>query len=110
MRKQPDAAGAAVAAEGALPPFPHALAAALDTPVPVVDLDIAERNIARLQAVCARAGVGNRPHMKTHKSPAMALRQMAAGAVGLTCQKLGEAEAMADAGVRDLILVQVVQG
>ncbi|MFO1298332.1 MAG: alanine racemase [Rubrivivax sp.] len=107
---QGDVSAVAAVAAGAPPPFPHALAATLDTPVPVVDLDIAERNIARLQAVCARAGVGNRPHMKTHKSPAMAARQMAAGAVGLTCQKLGEAEAMADAGVRDLLISYNVLG
>lgn len=90
--------------------FPHTLAAMLDTPAAVVDLDIVERNIARLQAACDRAGVGNRPHIKTHKSAVIAQRQLAAGAIGLTCQKLGEAEAMADAGARDLLISYNVVG
>lgn len=93
-----------------LPPFPQALAATLDTPAVVVDLDIGERNIARLQQACERAGVGNRPHIKTHKSPQLARLQLAAGARGLTCQKLAEAETMADAGARDLLISYNVLG
>jgi D-serine deaminase-like pyridoxal phosphate-dependent protein len=93
-----------------LKPFPHAFAATLDTPAPVVDLDIVERNIARLQAACERAGVGNRPHMKTHKARDIARLQLQAGAIGLTCQKLGEAEAMADAGATDLLISYNVLG
>ena len=74
------------------------------TPALVVDMEVVERNIARTQALCDSAGVANRPHMKTHKSAAFARMQIAAGARGLTCQKLGEAETMADAGIEDLFI------
>ncbi len=90
--------------------FPQRLAATLDTPAVVVDLDVAQRNIASLQSACERAGVANRPHMKTHKSPEMAQLQLQAGAIGLTCQKLGEAEAMADIGAKDLLISYNVLG
>ena len=73
----------------------------LETPVPVVDLDILESNIARLQTYLDEHGIANRPHMKTHKIPAIAQMQIDAGAIGITCQKIGEAEVMADAGIRD---------
>src|SRR3712207_8500780 len=69
------------------------------TPAVVIDLDRVERNIAKLQAACDAAGVANRPHIKTHKSPILAKMQRDAGAKGITCQKLGEAEVMADAGL-----------
>jgi D-serine deaminase-like pyridoxal phosphate-dependent protein len=74
------------------------------TPAVVVDLDIVERNIARVQALCDAAGVANRPHIKTHKSPVIASLQREAGARGITCQKLGEAEIMADAGHDDILI------
>jgi D-serine deaminase-like pyridoxal phosphate-dependent protein len=74
------------------------------TPAVVVDLDVVERNIARVQALCDAAGIANRPHIKTHKSPVIASMQREAGARGITCQKLGEAEVMADAG-HDNILI-----
>lgn len=74
------------------------------TPAVVVDLDIVERNIARLQQLCDAAGVANRPHIKTHKIPALARAQIKAGARGITCQKLGEAEAMVDGGIDDIIV------
>jgi D-serine deaminase-like pyridoxal phosphate-dependent protein len=74
------------------------------TPVAVIDLDRVERNIARVQAACDAAGVANRPHIKTHKSPMLARRQIEAGAKGITCQKLGEAEVMADAGIDDILI------
>jgi D-serine deaminase-like pyridoxal phosphate-dependent protein len=76
----------------------------LDTPVPVVDLDRLDANLARWQAECDRLGLVNRPHVKTHKCVEIARRQLAAGAVGLTCQKLGEAEVMAGAGFIDLLV------
>ena len=53
---------------------------ALETPVPLVDLDIAERNITRWQAQCDRLGIKNRPHIKTHKLPLLAQQQIVAGA------------------------------
>jgi D-serine deaminase-like pyridoxal phosphate-dependent protein len=74
------------------------------TPAVVIDLDRVERNIARVQALCDAAGVANRPHIKTHKSPEIAALQRAAGALGITCQKLGEAEVMADAGFDDIFI------
>src|SRR5881392_3956458 len=74
------------------------------TPCAVIDMDRVERNIARIQAACEAAGVANRPHIKTHKSPMLAKLQIAAGAKGITCQKLGEAEVMADAGIDDILI------
>jgi D-serine deaminase-like pyridoxal phosphate-dependent protein len=82
----------------------------LDTPVPLVDVEIAERNIVRWQAQCDRLGVANRPHMKTHKQPLFARRQIAAGAIGMTCQKLGEAESMVAAGVTDIFITYNIVG
>jgi D-serine deaminase-like pyridoxal phosphate-dependent protein len=77
----------------------------LDTPAVTIDLAIMEANIRRVQAHLARHGVANRPHVKTHKIPAIGRMQMAAGAVGITVQKVGEAEVFADAGVADDVLL-----
>ena len=74
------------------------------TPAVVIDLDRVERNIARVQAACEAAGVANRPHIKTHKSPVIAKMQKEAGASGITCQKIGEAEIMAEAGLDDILI------
>ena len=76
----------------------------LETPVPVVDLDRVEHNLAKMQAYCDRHGLRLRPHIKTHKIPAFGHRQVALGACGITCQKLGEAEVMADAGLDDVLI------
>ena len=76
----------------------------LDTPVPVIDLDRVEHNLTKMQAYCDRHGLGLRPHIKTHKMPAFARRQVELGACGITCQKLGEAEVMADAGLDDILI------
>src|SRR3954453_21860997 len=81
------------------------LVSGLDTPAVVIDLDIVEANIARAQDKLASHGLANRPHIKTHKIPAFAKLQIDAGAIGITCQKLGEVEVMADAGVTDDILL-----
>src|SRR5688572_9099947 len=78
--------------------------AGLDTPVATVDLDAVERNIARMQGYCDEHGLAFRPHIKTHKLPAIAHMQVRAGAVGITCQKLGEAEVMTEAGLGDVLL------
>ena len=80
------------------------------TPCPVIDLDVVERNIARAQQLCDKAGVANRPHIKTHKSPILAKMQIAAGAQGITCQKLGEAEVMVDAGITDIVIATNLLG
>src|SRR5207245_4721316 len=74
------------------------------TPVAVVDEEVAERNLARMAKLAADNNVKLRPHAKTHKSAYMAQRQMAHGAVGLTCATFTEAEVFADAGVDDLLI------
>jgi D-serine deaminase-like pyridoxal phosphate-dependent protein len=76
----------------------------LDTPVLTADLDAVERNIAGMQAYCDEHGLALRPHIKTHKLPELARRQTDAGARGITCQKLGEAEVFADAGFDDILI------
>ncbi len=80
------------------------------TPCPVIDLDVVERNIANAQRICDEAGVANRPHIKTHKSPILAKLQIEAGANGITCQKLGEAAVMADSGIEDIIIATNLLG
>lgn len=76
----------------------------LDTPAVLIDLDVVERNLRRFQAYCQAHGLRNRPHVKTHKIPELARLQIEIGAVGITTQKLGEAEAMADGGIEDIFL------
>ena len=66
--------------------------AELDTPVLLVDLDRMEANIATIAGACRAAGISWRPHFKGIKVPAISLRAIAAGAIGITCAKLGEAE------------------
>ena len=80
------------------------------TPCSVIDLDIVESNIQRAQKICDAAGVANRPHIKTHKSPVLAKMQINAGARGITCQKLGEAEVMAKAGIDDILIATNILG
>jgi D-serine deaminase-like pyridoxal phosphate-dependent protein len=82
----------------------------LETPALLVDLDALEANLAEMAAVASRAGVRLRPHTKTHKSPEIARMQLEAGAVGITCAKLGEAEVMADAGLDDLLIAYPLVG
>ncbi|HYY28166.1 MAG TPA: alanine racemase [Chthoniobacterales bacterium] len=82
----------------------------LETPVPVVDFDIARRNIRRLQDYCDAHRFNLRPHIKTHKLPLLAHEQLRAGAIGITVQKLGEAEGMAQTGIRDILLTYNVLG
>jgi D-serine deaminase-like pyridoxal phosphate-dependent protein len=82
----------------------------LETPVPVVDLDLLTANIYRLQAYLDRHHIANRPHVKTHKIPAIAQMQLDAGAAGITCQKISEAEVMARAGFKDIFLPYNILG
>ena len=77
----------------------------LDTPAVIIDLDVVAANIRRAQDFVTGHGISFRPHIKTHKIPALAKMQIEAGAVGITCQKLGEAEVFADAGAADDILL-----
>ena len=86
------------------------IAATFGTPSVVIDLDVVERNIARVQSMYDRAGLANRPHIKTHKSPVIAAMQRDAGARGITCQKLGEAEIFADAGFDDILITYNIVG
>jgi len=76
----------------------------LDTPSVIVEQALLERNIAEMADVAREARVALRPHVKTHKTPQIAAMQLEAGAVGLTCAKIGEAEALADAGFTDLFV------
>jgi D-serine deaminase-like pyridoxal phosphate-dependent protein len=85
-------------------PLAAKIAREYGTPCAVIDMERVERNIARIQKACEAAGVANRPHIKTHKSPLLAKMQIAAGASGITCQKLGEAEVMAEAGIDDILI------
>lgn len=85
-------------------PLAREIARAHGTPAVVIDLDVVERNMEQLQAACDAAGLANRPHIKTHKSPELARQQVARGAKGITCQKLGEAEVMAAAGIDDILI------
>ncbi len=82
----------------------------IDTPAVLIDLDRAIANIAHAQAHADARGIKLRPHIKTHKLPFFAKMQVEAGAVGITCQKLGEAEVMADAGLTDIFLPYNILG
>ena len=84
--------------------------AEIETPALVVDLDAFERNLAKMADFVRGAGVRLRPHAKTHKSPAIALKQIAHGAVGQCVQKVGEAEALVRGGVRDILVSNQVVG
>ena len=82
----------------------------IDTPAILIDLDRVEGNLARAQRHADAIGVALRPHIKTHKLPRFAHRQVALGAVGITCQKLGEAEVMAKAGIADIFVPYNILG
>jgi D-serine deaminase-like pyridoxal phosphate-dependent protein len=80
----------------------------IPTPALLLDLDRFERNVSRLAAHARGVGKALRPHAKTHKCPEIARRQIAAGALGVACAKLGEAEVMARAGIRGLLITTEV--
>lgn len=80
----------------------------LNTPVLVLDVDALDRNIQRMAALAANHGVALRPHAKTHKSVDIALRQKKAGAVGVCCAKIGEAEVLAEGGVAGILITSPV--
>lgn len=82
----------------------------LDTPALLVDLDALEKNIETMARYIRGVPAELRPHEKTHKCPIIAHKQLAAGAIGITCAKLGEAEAMAAAGIRDILIANQVVG
>lgn len=82
----------------------------LETPAVLIDRRIADANLARAQAYADANGLKLRPHIKTHKLPLFARRQVELGAIGITCQKLGEAEVMADAGIADIFVPYNILG
>lgn len=82
----------------------------LDTPVLALDLDTLERNIQERAAYCREQGIRVRPHVKTHRCPAIAHLQVEAGVIGITCQKLGEAEVMVQAGIKDILIPYNIVG
>ena len=82
----------------------------LDTPAVVIDLDVVERNLQRGAAFAARSGLDFRPHIKTHKIPAIGHAQLEFGAKGITAQKVSEAEVMANAGITDILVSYNIVG
>lgn len=82
----------------------------LDTPILCIDLDLMESNIRRMAEFLRRHGKSWRPHAKCHKTPAIALKEIAAGAIGVTVAKVSEAEVMAVAGVRDILIANMIVG
>ena len=80
----------------------------IPTPALLLDLDRFERNLARMATHARQAGKNLRPHAKTHRCPEIVRRQVAAGALGVACAKLGEAEVMAGAGIRGLLITTEV--
>jgi D-serine deaminase-like pyridoxal phosphate-dependent protein len=84
--------------------------AEVETPALIIELDAFDRNIAKMAAFARTSGVRVRPHAKTHKSPAIALRQIAHGAVGQCVQKVGEAEVLVRGGVKDVLVSNQVVG
>ncbi|MDQ0471765.1 D-TA family PLP-dependent enzyme [Labrys wisconsinensis] len=84
--------------------------AAVETPAVLIDLTLVEQNLQRAQAYADAHRLALRPHIKTHKLARFARRQVEIGAVGITCQKLGEAEVMADAGLTDIFLPYNILG
>lgn len=82
----------------------------IETPAVLIDLARVDANLRKAQVFAASAGIQLRPHVKTHKLSAFARRQVELGAVGITVQKLGEAEVMAEAGLADMLLTFNVIG
>lgn len=82
----------------------------IPTPAAVLDLPAFDRNVARMAARAAQAGLALRPHSKSHKCAALARRQIEAGAVGICCAKLAEAEAMAAEGIGAILVTSPIAG
>ena len=82
----------------------------IETPAVLIDVETAEANIRRFQDYCDQHGLSVRPHIKTHKIPELAKLQLSAGAVGINCQKIGEAEVMAENGLDDILITYNIVG
>jgi D-serine deaminase-like pyridoxal phosphate-dependent protein len=89
-------------------PQPKVRSLILSTPALVVDLDIFEANLAAMEAMLRGTGTTVRPHMKTHRTPELARRQLGGSALGVTCATVGEAEAMVEAGIDDILLANEI--
>jgi D-serine deaminase-like pyridoxal phosphate-dependent protein len=83
---------------------------AIETPALVLDLDAFERNLRTMAQAVAGTGLRLRPHAKSHKTPEIARRQIAAGAVGICCQKVSEAAVFVEAGITDVLVTNEVVG
>ena len=90
--------------------FPGMRKQEMDTPALLVDLDVMEANIARMARFLEGKQARLRPHYKTHKTPAIALKQLEAGAIGITCAKVEEAETLVNGGVKDILIANQVVG
>jgi D-serine deaminase-like pyridoxal phosphate-dependent protein len=93
-----------------MPAQPGDALADIDTPALILDLDRFDTNLERMMTAAAAAGVRVRPHAKSHKSLQIAHRQVAAGAVGVCCQKIGEAEVFLSGGIRDVLVTNEIVG
>lgn len=82
----------------------------IDTPALIIDLDRFEGNLKKMADYFKGVDSDIRPHIKTHKCPVMAIKQVNAGAIGITCAKVGEAEVMAKAGIGDILIANQVVG
>lgn len=82
----------------------------IDTPALCIDLEAMEANIERMAGWMAKRGKAWRPHQKCHKTPAIAWKLIEAGAIGVTCAKVSEAEVMAAAGIRDILIAHMIVG
>jgi len=82
----------------------------IDTPAVLIEKSIMEKNIRSIQRMADRHGVDLRVHIKTHKIPELAKLQIKMGAVGIAAAKLGEAEVMADAGIKDIQIANIIVG
>lgn len=79
----------------------------IQTPCLIVDLDKLDRNISKMASYCKSVGCSVRPHAKAHKNPLIARKQLAAGAVGLCCQTLEEAESLVYSGIEDVLITNI---
>ncbi len=82
----------------------------LEPPALLVDLNALERNVAKTARIIREAGVNWRPHTKGQKVPAIAHLEVAAGAIGITCAKLGEAEVMVASGIKSVLIANQIVG
>ncbi|MEP7182207.1 MAG: DSD1 family PLP-dependent enzyme [Betaproteobacteria bacterium] len=92
------------------PARPGDATSAIDTPALVVDLDALERNLDLMANAVRGSGIALRPHAKSHKCPEIAKAQLDRDAVGICCQKVGEAEAFVDAGIHDVLVTNEIVG